>query len=474
MMKRNELDEAIYQKYIAPTRRERTRIVGVELEYPIVNLQNEPVDFSVVHQLTNRFTDTFRLTERHYDDEGNVYSAVSPETGDCLSYDCSYNTLELSFGKEEDIGVLDSRFRSYYAFIQDVLSRHGHMITGLGVNPHYRVNRNTPVPNGRYRMLLHHLSSYERYGEALPFHRHPEFGLLACASQVQLDVQEQDLIETLHSFSRLQPFNALLFANSPFAEGGWLLARDHFWRDSMHGYNRRNVDFYPERVRSVDELIAYIADMSIYCVERGEKYINFTPIPLKEYFARDTLTGEYYENGSYRSIAFHPEPGDLQWLRSYKLVDLTYRGTIEHRSVCEQPVSQVFAPAAFHAGLTENLHELSAFLEQDRSLYGHGMDAFALRDALCHAALPAFADRAQVSSALLTLVELAEDGLRQRGFGEEHFLAPLRERAQRLQSPAAELVEGLQQGAPLARYIEKYAELSTKPSPALLGRACSW
>ena len=456
-MRKTELDEAIFQKYILPTRRKRTDIVGVELEYPIVNLQEEPVDFSVVHHLTELFVARFHLAELHYDDEGNICSAVSPDNGDCLSFDCSYNTLELSFGKETNIHTLDQRFQDYYIFIQDYLNQADHTLTGMGVNPNYQINYSIPIPNGRYRMLLHHLSSYERYGDTLPFHQHPSFGLFACASQVQLDAEEKDLIETLHSFSRLQPFNALLFANSLFSEGSWLLSRDHFWRNSMHGYNPRNVDFYPENIRSIGELINYIESMSIYCVERGEKYINFTPTPLWVYFSRDTLTGEYYENGSYHEITFHPELGDLQWLRSYKLVDLTYRGTIEHRSVCQQPIDQVFAPAAFHTGLTENLHELTVFLQTDTSLYGHGLDTFALRKLLCHGSLPDFTEKKRISQALMALLRLAEDGLRQRGYAEETFLAPLYERAETLQSPAVKTLNGLRKGIPLSYYVKSYS-----------------
>ena len=35
------------------------------------------------------------------DDDGYIYLAASPKTGDSISYDCSYNTLEFSFGVED-------------------------------------------------------------------------------------------------------------------------------------------------------------------------------------------------------------------------------------------------------------------------------------------------------------------------------------------------------------------------------------
>ena len=48
----------------------------------------------------------------------------------------------------------------------------------------------------------------------------------------------------------------------------------------------------------------------------------------------------------------------VAWLRPFKFADLTQRGTIEFRSVCEQPVRDALAPAAFHAGRAESLSSI--------------------------------------------------------------------------------------------------------------------
>ena len=143
---------------------------------------------------------------------------ADPVSGDTISYDCSYNTLELSFGAEDDLNVVYDRFRRYYLFIQERLDSAGHTLTGMGVNPYWRVNRCEPIANGRYRMLLHHLQSYKRYPGGLDFHDVPQFGLFSCASQIQLDAEEDTVIEALNTFSRLEPWKALLFANSPWGD----------------------------------------------------------------------------------------------------------------------------------------------------------------------------------------------------------------------------------------------------------------
>lgn len=457
MLNRQALDEAIYKKYIVPIQRPRRLYAGVEFELPIVNMEKKPVDFSLMYALTEAFILNFGFDEIQRDDEGHIFSTTKTANGDGLSYDCSFNTLEFSFGVEKDLNVLHERFRSYYTFVQDFLAPHQHTLTGMGVNPYHDVNNNVPIANGRYRMLLHHLQSYKKYGASFPFHDTPDFGLICAASQVQLDAQEDTVIDTLNVFARLEPLKALLFSNSPY--GGLLCSRDHFWKHSLHGLNPHNVDTYETKLHSINELTAYIRSMSIYCLEREGKYINFAPTPLEQYFASESITGEYFDGRQYRSITFAPSLDDLIYLRSYKFEDLTYRGTIEFRSVCEQPVSEIMAPAAFHAGLVEMVPELTALLDEDRSIYQQGYSPSELRELFVRRELPDFLDRAAASALIAQVLDLAKLGLEKRGMGEAHFLEPLYHRAKYLLSPARQMVEGMEAGVPLEQYILDYAKL---------------
>lgn len=97
------LDEAIYNRYIAPTKRQRTGRVGLEFELPVVNREHAPVDFEVIHKVTDAFLCKFHFQEAGRDDNGFIYAALDGKTGDSLSFDCSYNTLEFSFGTEMDL-----------------------------------------------------------------------------------------------------------------------------------------------------------------------------------------------------------------------------------------------------------------------------------------------------------------------------------------------------------------------------------
>ena len=75
------LKEALYQKYIAPTERPAGRFVGVELEYPLVNLSRRPVDIPAVQEVVRGFAERFQFTEQRKDDNGNLYSLTGPVTG---------------------------------------------------------------------------------------------------------------------------------------------------------------------------------------------------------------------------------------------------------------------------------------------------------------------------------------------------------------------------------------------------------
>ena len=91
-----------------------------------MNEKNEPVNFEVIYQVTDRFIDTFSFLNHvtpFTAANGYIYLAVDDKTGDGLSYDCSYNTLEFSFGKEEDMNVLYKRFCQYYTYIQKELRK---------------------------------------------------------------------------------------------------------------------------------------------------------------------------------------------------------------------------------------------------------------------------------------------------------------------------------------------------------------
>ena len=410
--------QRLYEKYIEPTKKERKKFIGIEIEMPILNLDKEAVNFSVIHEITAKFMKHFQFEAEGIDDEGNVYSIKNNLHGDILSYDCSYNNLELSLGREKELFTILERFRSYYEYLQN------------------------------------------------QFHQYPEYGTFSSASQVQLDVDYEDLVKTIRVFSLVEPVKALLFSNSILLgeNEDLLCCRDMFWENSTHGINPHNVGMFDCRLESEEDLLSYIESTSIYCVERGEKYINFSPVNIMEYFTKPFIIGEYYKNGAYQNIKFEPEIEDLQYLRTFKFEDLTFRGTVEFRSVCCQPIKDCMTVAAFHLGLKNQIDPLENLLKNDHVIYHHGYTAGELRKMFNQKELPSFVDEDQLYGLAKNVLDLAKEGLRMRGYGEEVLLEPLYERVKNRTNPAKTILHMRDRGVALEDIILEYGKMNEKIS----------
>lgn len=227
----------------------------------------------------------------------------------------------------------------------------------------------------------------------------------------------------------------------------------------MQGYNPHNIGMFAKPLADTDELIDYIGTQSIYCTMRDGKYVDFTPVTVNEYFSRDSINGVYFDGETYRTITFSPETSDLDHLRTFKFEDLTFRGTIEYRSSCCQPLSEALTVAAFHTGLKEKLPELKELLEQDNVIYTHGFSAAELQKLLSKRHLPQWLDEAAIEKQLLRILDLAADGLRKRQRGEESLLAPLYRRTALHTNPAKAMLEGIESGIPISEFIRQYAAI---------------
>lgn len=102
-MNQQEVEGALYQKYIESTKKKRNRCMGIEIEMPVVNLNEAPVDIKNCFEVADKFQKKFGFVTVGTDDNGQVYSMSHPQTEDNLSFDCSYSNLELSLGKVKNL-----------------------------------------------------------------------------------------------------------------------------------------------------------------------------------------------------------------------------------------------------------------------------------------------------------------------------------------------------------------------------------
>ena len=457
-MIRNELHE----QFIKPTYHKKN-FIGIEIEIPIINLDKKAVDFDVVHEITSKFQRQFHdFKNDGIDYDGNVFSLKNKKTEDILCYDCSYNNIEFAMGREKDLFSINQRFIDYYSFVKESFEEYGHTLTGMGINPYRRYNQEIPIPSERYLMLYHHLKAFKRYGDLpMHFHEYPEYGMFSSASQVQLDVYKDDLVKTINVFSKIEPIKALLFSNSVLIDENKHVTcfRDALWEYSTHGINPQNIGMYDVDFKDIGDLEAYLESLNIYCVMRDGAYINFPTMNIQEYFKRERVTGEIYSNGKYRKIDIKPCIDDINYLRPFKFINLTFRGTVEFRSVCTQPIRDSMTVAAFHLGLKEKLDELEELIDNDCVIYHKGYNATELRKLLIQEEIPAFIDKSDLCRLSNDIVDLAQEGLVERGIGEEVFLNPLYERIKNHTNPGKTIIESLHNGIRLEQIIRDYGEI---------------
>ena len=166
---RKWLKSALHERFIRPTIVKNDKFIGIEIEMPVVNLSGKAVDYDVVHTVTDSFIKHFGFSVTKTDDEGNVFAAEEAYAGDIISFDCSYTNLELSLGKQKNLNLIYERFVKYYSYLLEEFKKHGHLLTGMGINPFWKINDNKPIPNSRYRMLYRNRKSYTRYKDVMMY-----------------------------------------------------------------------------------------------------------------------------------------------------------------------------------------------------------------------------------------------------------------------------------------------------------------
>ena len=452
----------LYAEFIKPTNQKKN-FIGIEIEIPIINLDKKAVDFDVVHEITAKFQkqyDDFKSDGIDYD--GNVFALKNPKTEDIVCYDCSYNNIEFAMGREKELFSIHERFGEYYSFVKESFEEHNHTLTGMGINPYRKYNINEPIPSERYLMLYHHLKSVDNYRNTpMYFHKYPEYGMFSSASQVQLDVNKENLIQTINVFSKIEPIKALLFSNSVlYGENNQFTCfRDALWEYSTHGVNPHNIGVYDVDFNDIDDLQSYLESLNMYCVMRDGAYINFPSINLLEYFSKEYVRGEIYCRGHYREIDIKPCVNDIKYLRPFKFINLTFRGTVEFRSICTQPINDSMCVAAFHLGLKDKLNELEEIIQNDEVIYHKGYTAGELRKLLIQDKIPEFINQKELSALVRNIVDLASDGLRKRGIGEEIFLKPLYERIKNHSNPGKNIIQSVQKGMKIEEIIRDYGKL---------------
>ena len=416
--------ELLKKRYLKNIKENPDLFIGIELEFPIVNLEGKATDGEVVKDLFRYLPLVLGFTIEKVDDFGNPIQLLDPVSQDTILFEVAYTTIEFAFGKAESIREVEERFNFYMATIQNKLGEANHAIVGCGIHPNWDKNENSPVAYPRYQMLMDYLNLSRNVTES-DLHHFPEYGAFICGSQVQLDVSKSNYLRVINAFTQIEAVKAYLFANSEFSGEDWdtKISRDIFWEESMHGIYPENVGVNARLFKDEDDFFDYLDHSAIFTAERDGQTYYFYPIQARGYLATSEIQA-YALNGD--EILIYPQEKDFETHRSYQYQDLTTRGTVEFRSVCTQPLDRTFASAAFHLGLLVNLDKLEAYLEAAPFFKEFGKNYKFLRRQFSKKKLTDEEETAiiEISKDLLLL---AEEGLEMRNKQEMTYLQPLKE-----------------------------------------------
>ena len=416
--------DLLKKRYLENIKEKPDLFVGIELEYPVANLEGKATDIEVVKDLFRYLPSVLDFTIEKVDDFGNPIQLLDPVSQDTILFEVSYTTIEFAFGRAKSSQEVEEHVRDYMELIQQKLGEANHAIIGSGIHPYWEKNGNQPVAYARYQMLMNYLK-LSRAVLGTDLHDYPEYGAFICGSQVQLDVSKSNYLRVINAFTQIEAAKAYLFANSEFSGADWdtKISRDIFWEDSMHGIYPENVGVNARLFKDEDDFFDYLDHSAIFTAERDGQTYYFYPIQARDYLTTPEIQA-FTLNGD--EVLIYPQEKDFQTHRSYQYQDLTTRGTVEFRSVCTQPLDRTFAATAFHLGLLVNLDKLEAYLQSAPFFTTFGRDYKSLRRRFSKKMLTAEEETAIVEFSKGLLL-LAEEGLEKRGKQEMTYLQSLKE-----------------------------------------------
>ncbi len=398
----------IYDTFMKPFEKRRYGNVGIELEFPLVNLKKAPVDENVAKGIFGYFSERGFRTE--IEENGQPLFIVNDD-GDCLSFDNSYNNFEFALNYGDNLCNIAKRFYKLLSEAQSYFEKHDHAILGVGSNPYKNYAKKAHVNFSTYNMVDEYL---EKFGENSIY---PDFPAFLSSAQTHIDIPLCDLAKAYTLFGKMDFVRGLLFSNSPdFDKDGYVCYRDFLWEQSAFSLCPNITGKVDGEFRTTEDLVEYISRKGIFNRKRDGKYEIFAPVGLCEYFSKEDAREE-----------------DIDCYLSFKNVEITRRGTLEVRSDCAQPFEEAFAPAAFNLGIAYNMDKANALLNAFLRDNIINETNSALREKVVRGEL--IADRMAMSEMLLEMLNISEEGLLKRGKGEEKYLVPLYKRAKLLSNP---------------------------------------
>jgi glutamate--cysteine ligase len=316
-------------------------------------------------------------------------------------------TVEVVVGPRPSLHDLAADLDTALRRLIPAARRTGLRLLGYGIQPRTPPHRTLMTPKRHYGALLRAIGP-----------RWLRFAVTA-SDQVHLDVTRDELIPSFNLLNAVAGALIALTANSPVYGGrlgGHASGRERLMAGTTGERYRHGA--IPRPFVDVEDYVRWASGFRCLCLPDGRGGYR---LPSGSYLDHARRRGADLEE-----FLFHEH---YLWPSARPRARL---GTLEVRPACQQPWDASWAPAAMAVGLGEALSDASLVVEEmlgpgawPRLL---GYRAAAVRVGV-RAPEPA-------PGFLEALLDVAEGGLKARGFGEETFAEPLRERVAGRSGPA--------------------------------------
>jgi gamma-glutamylcysteine synthetase len=396
--------EALAAQFVARFRSQitRPRIVGREAEFPVVNAAGQAAD---VRRLWEPLMERGDLRPKYDSGSRNLIVALD---GENYSYalEVGVGTVEINTRPCHDLWTVKTLTEEAVSRLVRAAARRGWQVLGYGIQPVTRASLRLMSPKQRYQSL------YRAMGEEWLWYT------VTASDQVQIDIGREEMVLMLNFGNLIAPVLIALCANSPVYEGEispycsgreGRMARIHAG-EHRHGMPARPYASIADYVRTVSQ--------AQFLILRDQ----YEVVPSSQLF-----TQYLREHGpDFDAFLFHEH-----YIWNSARLRVAY-GTIELRPACQQPWREHMAAAALGLGLIEAAEPVYAYIQEELGEDYWGIMRTYHRQVIARG----LAAPQPAPHFLRRMVEMAQAGLRQRGFGEEQLLGSIFGRLQRQENPA--------------------------------------
>ena len=449
------------------------RGIGIECEFPIVTKKGKAVSLSIIQSLF------IYLNEQGFEIERDNYSnliiaakRINIESlghfefcADTITTDTAYSTLEIVLAPQNNLHSTNESLSSLLDILIPFFDRKNCLLLGYGIQPLTAPSRKLLMPKERY-LFFEKLST----NKTIPKSEGADSSLLniTASNQCHIEIGLENAIPATNVLNALSGLQIILHANSPIWEGQvdpvYKANREMFW-DICYP-DRLNQIGIPPKFEDIESYVDLLLKFKPLLVKREGHYLQI----LNKKTFEDFLLDETPTIGSTltdKQVIIQPKIDDIQQLIPFSWFNarlVPKYGTIESRMCCQQPQGENLTTAALTLGIIENLQAA----EKLTRLYSLNV----WRKLRTQAAEHTFNTQIKGNSVLpllRQLLDLAKEGLENRGFEEEVFLEPLYKRLEEQQSPADLAIEVFNTGGleALLKHASFKKEIANKSIPTL-------